>query len=199
MQYFCHAEQWMTIFLSSDGCITSLSNNVEQIIGYSPHELVGHPIVSILADESAFEVAQTMETARAEGVWEGDIVHRERSGKSLSAHAWLTQLNGRENRCAGFLLLSAFKPSLPGYAAEPRLLEVAAYLRKTAHELNNPLAVMMGFAQLVLLDPQCEGRMRANLDRIFAETKQVSQIVEKLHTYAVSLQRAQLAPECINS
>jgi len=40
--------------------------------------------------------------------------------------------------------------------------------------------------------------MRADLDRIFAETKQVSQIVEKLHTYAVSLQRAQLAPECIS-
>jgi PAS domain S-box-containing protein len=198
MQYFCHAEQWMTISLSSDGCITSISNTVEQIIGYSPHELVGQPIASVLADESVFAVAQTMKTASAEGAWEGKIVHRERSGKPLPAHAWLTQLNGRENRCAGFLLLSAFKPSLPGDAAEPRLLEVAAHLRKTAHELNNSLAVMMGFTQLVLLDPQCEGKIRTDLDNILAETKRVIQIVEKVHTYALSLQQAPVAPESIS-
>lgn len=188
----------MTIYLSSDGCITSLSNTVEQIIGYSPHELVGQPIASVLADESIFEVAQTIKTASAEGAWEGDIVHRERSGKPLPAHAWLMQLNGRENRCAGFLLLSAFKPSPPGDAVDPRLLEVATYLRTTVHELNNPLAVMMGFTQLVLLDPQCEGKIHADLDNILAETKRVIQIVERLHTYALSLQQAPSAPESIS-
>ena len=71
--------------------------------------------------------------------------------------------------------------------------EVGKELRTIVHELNNPLAVMMGFTQLILLNNHCDGNVRADLDKVYSEMKRVAGAVEKLHTYALSLQQHGLA------
>jgi signal transduction histidine kinase len=73
--------------------------------------------------------------------------------------------------------------------------DVGKELRALVHELNNPLAVMMGFTQLILLDDRPDGKMRADLDKVYSEMKRVARAVEKLHAYAVSLQQQSLAKE----
>ncbi|NWG12161.1 MAG: hypothetical protein HXY20_01360 [Acidobacteria bacterium] len=67
--------------------------------------------------------------------------------------------------------------------------EVGKHIRALVHELNNPLAVMMGFTQLVLLDGRCEGRMRADLEKAYSEMKRAAGVVEKLYACALSLER----------
>jgi signal transduction histidine kinase len=66
--------------------------------------------------------------------------------------------------------------------------EVGKRLRAVVHELNNPLAVMMGFTQLMMMDGQCEGKLRADLEKVCSELKRLAAVVEKLHAYALSLQ-----------
>ena len=189
MQFADESAHWIAVALSSDGLITSLSSTAELLTGYSAHELVGRPVTKIIADQSVFDVAQMMKSASDWGVWEGEIVHRVRSGESLKAHASLAQLSSRSNHTAGFLLLSAPDRQAAGGACGAALGEVAARLRETAHELNNPLAVMMGFTQLILLDRCCEGKIRADVERLYAEMQRIIQVVEKLHTYALSLEK----------
>jgi signal transduction histidine kinase len=71
--------------------------------------------------------------------------------------------------------------------------EVGKELRTLVHELNNPLAVMMGFTQLILLNNRCDGKVQADLDKVYSEMKRVARVVEKLHAYALSLQQRGLA------
>jgi len=181
----------MIVTLSSDGLISALSNTAEQLTGYSAHELVGRPVTMILADQSIFDVPQMMKAAVDWGAWNGEILHRNRSGKTFKAGASLTQLTSRESNSAGFLLLSVPQEKLVWDTANTALCEVLDRFRETAHELNNPLAVMMGFIQLILLDLRCEGEMRADVERLYTEVKRIVQIVEKMHSYAVSLQEEQ--------
>ncbi len=188
MHPFSEPSHWMAVSLTTDGQIASLSNSAENLIGYSPRELVGLPVTVILEDRSALEVAQIMESALEWGVWEGDIVHQDRSGKPLLARAILAQLAAHRDSCAGFLLLSDLKKRPASAEANSALREVGTYLRQTSHELNNPLAVIMGFTQLVLLDPHCEGNMRKDVERLYAEMSRIVQVVERLHAYALSLQ-----------
>ncbi len=188
MRTFSEATQWMAVALSSDGLISAISNSAEQLIGYSAHELVGRPVTAILADRSVFDVPQMLKSANDWGIWEGEISHRDRSGRFLKAHASLATLSARENSPAGFLLLSSLNQQPSATGRDESLCEVAAYLRETAHELNNPLAVMMGFTQLILLDLHCEGTMKADMERLYAEMQRVVQVVERLHSYARSLQ-----------
>ena len=191
MRSFGESAQWMAVSLSSDGLITAISSAAEQLTGYSAQELVGRPVASILADGSGSEVSQMMKFATDWGLWEGEIAHRNRSGTFLRAQASMTQLTAQDNNSAGFLLLSALDRPNGINAAGASLGEVAAHLREVAHELNNPLAVILGFTQLILLDPYCEGKMRADVERLHSEMKRVIRVVEQLHAYARSLQETQ--------
>src|SRR3974377_812532 len=103
MQLLACNSKWLSVTLSSDGLITSLSSGAEQFTGYSPQELVGRPVTQILSDSSAFELPRMFDAASQWGYWEGEIVHRTRAGKALEARSALSLLAGGGNTCAGYL------------------------------------------------------------------------------------------------
>ncbi len=76
-----------------------------------------------------------------------------------------------------------------GLRADASTSEVGKHLRALVHELNNPLAVMMGFTQLIMLDGRCEPGMRADLEKVYSEMKRAAAVVERLHACALSLER----------
>ncbi len=188
MPFLADCSRFMAVTLSADGLIVSLSSSAEQITGYSALELVGRPITQILADKSAFEVPRMLCSAREWGAWAGEVIHRNRSGNSVEARSTVTSLTGRANTHTGFLLVSAVREDR---GIEIRngapFREVSERLRAFSHELNNPLAVLMGFAQLIMLSPQCTGKIRGDMEKINAELDRVIEVVEQLHNYAMAL------------
>ncbi len=183
------SSRWLAVTFSYDGLILSLSPGAEQVIGYSACDLAGRPITQILADRSVFEVARMMEQAKERGSWEGKILHLNRSGISFEAAGSVSTLLGQDSPKSGFLMVSSLAKRTEVDSDEQVVVrEVAGKLRTFAHELNNPLAVMMGFTQLILLNAQCNGKVRADMDKLFSELKRVIQVVERLHGYALSLQ-----------
>ncbi len=199
MQPFVCSSRWLAATLSPEAVIASLSSGAEQFTGYSAQELVGRPITQILADNTAFEMPRILDVAREWGYWEGEIAHRTRGGKLLEARAALSTLSGKGNRSTGFLLVSNLDKSLiPNECENPAVTEIAANLRAFAHDLNNPLAVIMGFSQLLMLNASCQGKIRTDIEKLYSELRRVIQVVERLHGYAISLyEKPQLeqAPE----
>jgi signal transduction histidine kinase len=53
-----------------------------------------------------------------------------------------------------------------------------------AHELNNPLATVMGFAQLLLRDPKTPPEVMATILKIDAEARRMREIVRSVLTFA---------------
>ncbi len=192
MRNFADPAHAIIVAFSRDGLISSISPGVELATGYAAQDLAGRPITHILADRSVFEVPQLMKSAREWGAWQGEITLRNRGGETLDVRGTVTHLTGRGNQCSGYLLVSGPLESTAGSTRDDALLfEIGAKLRMFSHELNNPLAVIMGFTQLILLNPCCSSDVRSDLEKVFPELKRVVQIVERLHTYAVSLQEGQ--------
>lgn len=188
MQSFACSSKWLAAIISSETLIASLSSGAEQFTGYSAQELVGRPITQILADSSAFEVPRILDAAKNWGSWQGQIVHKARGGKLLEAHGIVSLMAGNGDCAAGYLLVSNLNKSLASDGCEnAAVTEVAANLRTFAHELNNPLAVMMGFTQLLVLNANCQGNIRDDIEKLYSELKRVIQVVEGLHGYALSL------------
>jgi PAS domain S-box-containing protein len=188
MQAAVCSSRWIAATLSPEALITSLSSGAEQFTGYSAQELVGRPITQILEDQSAFEVPRILDTAKEWGYWEGEITHISRSGKHLDARGMVSLLAGKPNHPAGYLLISNLSKSLVlDERDSSAIAEVAATLRTFAHDLNNPLAVMMGFTQLLILNQNCQGNIRSDIEKLFSELKRVIQVVERLHGYTLSL------------
>jgi len=188
MQSLACNSKWLAATLSSDALITSLSYGAEQFTGYSPQELVGRPITQILSDATAFDMTRILDAASQWGHWQGEIVHSTRSGKTLEARGTLSLLAGAGNRSAGYLFFSNLNkaPALE-QCGDAVITEVAGKLRAFAHDLNNPLAVMMGFTQLLILNKNCQGAVRDDIEKLYSELKRVIQVVEKMHRYAMSM------------
>ncbi len=179
------ADGILAVTFSSDGIISSVSATAERVTGYDADLLVGKPLTHIMADCSAFEVPQMLERAARDGSWEGAIVYRSRTGRCVEARTTLTTLPAGNEIPSGYLLASGPETAAPDGVA---VGEVAARLRAITHELNNPLAVTMGFAQLILLNTRCEGQLRSDMEKLYSELKRVVEVVDTLHGYAVSLQ-----------
>jgi PAS domain S-box-containing protein len=190
MPFLSESTHWMAIVLSPSGIITSVSGFTEQLTGYSAHELAGRPVACILGGETADEIHGFLRDAREWGSWAGEMIHKDRNGIPFPARATLARLTGSDDDCAGFVLIST--DGLTGDDGVPgsTVHQISAHLREITHELNNPLAVVMGFTQLILLDSRCEGKMRKDLERVYAEMGRIIQIVEQLHGYAISLKSA---------
>ncbi len=188
MQTLARSSRWLAAALSPEGLIESLSSSAEQFTGYSPQDLVGRPITQILADDTAFEIPKILSAAREWGHWKGVIVYRTRSGKSMEGRGVITSLSGNGDVVDGFLFLSNLH-EMPATAECDNAVvgDIAATLRTFAHDMNNPLAVIMGFAQLLTMDSSVKGKVRADIEKLYSELQNVVRIVEKLHSYAISL------------
>jgi PAS domain S-box-containing protein len=188
MQPFVCSSRWLAATLSPDALIVALSSGAEQFTGYAARELVGRPITQILNDDSAFEVPRFLDLAREWGHWEGETIHRTRGGRSLEARSAISLLAGKGDRADGFLFVSNLNRSLVLEESDKSAVsDIASNLRAYAHDLNNPLAVIMGFTQLLILNTGCQGKIRTDIEKLYSELKRVSQVVEKLHGYAISL------------
>jgi PAS domain S-box-containing protein len=188
MQPFVCSSRWLAATLSQEALIASLSSGAEQFTGYSAQELVGRPITQILTDDSAFEMPRILTLAKEWGYWQGEIIHRTRGGKSLEARSAITLLAGKGNHADGFLFVSNLNKSLVlSESDNSAVADIASTLRAFAHDLNNPLAVIMGFTQLLILNTDCQGKIRSDIDKLYSELKRVNQVVERLHEYAISL------------
>jgi signal transduction histidine kinase len=163
-----------------------VSAAVEPLTGFSPQELVGSSAIIILEDSSAFALPRILAEAAENGFWEGDIAHRTRSGERRLADGMVSPLAGPKN--AGYLLLSNLNgPQAENETDQSALAAVSMTLRSYAHDLNNPLTVMMGFTQLLLLNDACSGKVRDDLEKVFAGLQQVVRLVGEMHQYAYSI------------
>jgi nitrogen-specific signal transduction histidine kinase len=188
MQSLPGSSRWLAATLSPEALITSLSSGAEQFTGYSAQELAGMPVTRILDDSSAFEVPFILKSAKEWGSWGGEIVHRDRGGNLLKARGTLTVLGSREGYQCGYLLISNFDSlSAPAGKDGTIATDIAAKLRVIAHDLNNPLAVMMGYAQLLILDENCPEKIRTDIEKLYSELQRIIPVVERLRSCAISL------------
>ncbi len=112
-----------------------------------------------------------------------------RNGDPLCSSGYVSALAGNGHSDPGFLLVSALsRRAVPTAEERTALQEAGARLRELSHEMNNPLAVLMGFMQLVMLNPQCSGKVRADVETMYSEMNRLVQVCERLHRYAITLQ-----------
>jgi len=178
----------MAVTFSGEGLITSVSPEIEEITGYTARELADHSITEILGDASVFRLPDMMNTCRECGTWSGEIQHLHRSGLSVPAYGVLSLLTSAGEGLASFLLISAFSGSGSEPMKHAHIREIGARLREFAHQLNNPLAVILGFTQLIMTSPQCTGAIQSDMEKLYSETRRLVELVQRLHKYGLGLQ-----------
>ena len=188
MEWLTNTSGWLAVTLSSETLVTSLFSGKEDFAGYTGREMVGLPITRFLADETVFELPQILDAVKKERRWEGKIVYRDRQGKEITTQGSVILLSDKENRHSGYLLLTGPAGLQDSREGDRAVYEdIGSRVRALIHDLNNPLAVVMGSTQLLALNVHCTGKVRSDIEKLYSELEKIAHVVEKLHEYAFSL------------
>ena len=65
---------------------------------------------------------------------------------------------------------------------EAKLAAAASLVARVRHEINNPLAALLGQAQLLLRDPELSDRQRRRAETIESQAKRIEEVVGELRS-----------------
>ena len=65
---------------------------------------------------------------------------------------------------------------------EAKLTAAASLVARVRHEINNPLAALLGQAQLLLRDPELNEKQRRRAETIESQAKRIEEIVGELRS-----------------
>jgi two-component system NtrC family sensor kinase len=175
--------------LDQDGRITSANQSLERAIGKPRQVLIGMQVIDLVdsrdreAALEAFHEAMTGVPQRAQ------LRYPDWNGEIGTCSATLTPLS-EGDRVTGLICIVRDVTDemriTEQLMQQEKLAAVGELVSGVAHELNNPLASVMAFAQLLLTEEVGNGERpnREALDAIHQEAKRAAKIVANLLTFA---------------
>ena len=166
-----------------DGTITSWNAGAERLYGYSGREAVGRPIALIIPPELGDELPKILaQIARGERVEPYDTVRMTKDGRRIDVSVTVSPTRDAEGRIVGASAIARDitdrKRMEVALRERDTLRYVASLAAAAAHEINNPLAAVMGHTHL--LADEVDAKARERIDAIAAAASRIAQIVARM-------------------
>jgi two-component system NtrC family sensor kinase len=177
------------VTLDEDGHIRTWNNGAESIYGWSSEEVVGHDWSMLWsadrgpeADGLARAVIETGATIKNH-----ETVRRTRDGMPVEVLLTLTPLRGADGGPGGVSCLgknvTTIKQLQTQLVQSEKMAVVGQLISGVAHELNNPLTSVLGYAQL-MAEVDVGAKRDTYLEKITAEAGRCQRIVHNLLSFA---------------
>jgi two-component system NtrC family sensor kinase len=169
---------------------------VEEAMALTPEESLTP--ASLEAAAKAIQEALALEAAGQDANFAARPVDLEqycRDGSTVWTEVYATLLRDQDGQAIGILGVARDVTERKQAEAERRMMEqqlqlsgrlaaVGELAAGVAHELNNPLAAVQGFAQLLAARDDLEESMRSDVDTIHREAKRATKITANLLSFA---------------
>ncbi|HEY8176672.1 MAG TPA: PAS domain S-box protein [Gemmatimonadaceae bacterium] len=166
------------------GRFTTVNGAAEQISGYTHEELIGKFFGPLLAVEALPRALLEFRRALsgAAGQFETTMLHRNGERRHLTVN-YACPERSREVICM-IRDATAEKQLQQQLIQAEKMAAIGQLVSGVAHELNNPLASISAFAQLLLADNHLTDEQRHSADVVKAEARRAARIVHNLLTFA---------------
>lgn len=161
------------VITDRDGVIIWTNPGFTQLTGYGADEVIGRtPRVLKSGQHDAPFYAAIWRTIHSGRAWHGEMVNRRRDGSLYHEEQTITPVRGRGGEITNFIAIkqdiTERKRLTERLLRTEKLAMLGELIGGIAHELNNPLSVLIGHAQLLHTagreDPQLERRTEKILD-----------------------------------
>jgi PAS domain S-box-containing protein len=201
-------QDYAIFMLDPEGRVTSWNKGAERIKGFRHEEIIGEQIARFYTpeDQSQGLPAQALRHAAQEGWYEQEGWRVRKNGSRFWANAVISALLDEQQNLVGFSVVirdlterkrveEALRESeikLRRQAEEleqqliasGRLVSLGEITASMAHEFNNPLGIVMGFAQHLLTETDPASPHYQALKIIDEETKRCQKIIQELLQFA---------------
>jgi PAS domain S-box-containing protein len=172
-----------------EGRIEFVNAKFSQITGYSNAEVLGQHIRILKSNETPVELyRQLWTTITSGGVWQGEFHNRKKNGELFWENATIAPVRDVNNVISHYVAVKediTGRKKLEEQLRQSQKLEAAGQLAGgVAHDFNNMLGVIIGYAQMTLQKVALHDPVRKNLEEILKAGLRSSDITRQLLAFA---------------
>ena len=161
-----------------DGMITSWNAGAERVCGYSAREVLGRWLIEMIVPEGGLsEILKRV--GRGERVDPYETVGVRKDRRYVDVSVTVSPIRGSDGRIVGASLIARDITHRKQAEAAIRELDILRYVTSlaaaAAHEINNPLTVIVGYVQLLADEVDATGRAR--IDEMLRAVSRIQEIV----------------------
>ena len=184
------------VVLIQDGRIRYANHSAAAISGYSADELyhLTDVLSLVRADQQATVRQHCARLQPDEAVLTLELVARRKDGSEvhLEVRGSLIEYHGRPARQYIIRDVSEQKLLREQVVRSEKMAALGQLISGVAHELNNPLTVLIGYGELLGLEPNLTATVHQGLDTIQDAARRAGKIVQNLLTFARQHQASQV-------
>jgi PAS domain S-box-containing protein len=187
-QKILNTTQSMILVLDTAGLISYANRRCFEA-GYREEELIGHRLVAWVeaSQREEFEAAlQT--TAHGQQVENLELRVKRSDGSVGHFSISLSPMRDESNQVNSVVVVMTDITDAvllqAKLAHSEKMATIGRLVSGVAHEVNNPLAAILGFTDLLLENPDVPGNAREDLQIILRETQRTKEIVQDLLSFA---------------
>ncbi len=187
-QKILNTTQSMILVLDTAGLI-SYANRRCYEAGYQEGELIGHRLVDWVEASHREDFDAALETtANGQQVENLELRVRRSDGSMGHFSISLSPMRDEQNAVNSVVVVMTDITDAALLQAKlahsEKMATIGRLVSGVAHEVNNPLAAILGFTDLLLENPEVPGSAREDLQIILQETQRTKDIVQDLLSFA---------------
>ncbi len=172
-----------------NGIIVHANENFCLISGYTLDELIGQPhriINSSFHNVDFFK--ELWSTIKSGKTWKGEIKNKRKDGSFYWVHSTIVPIKNDQEQITHFISIrqdiTEKKEAQASLIQASKLSALGEITAKVAHELNNPLCVVMGMSQMVLNKSNLDERATERINKVLRAAQRMEGLIQQMKRHS---------------